>query len=382
MDKVKFTTPTGELVSIEDGKEVAFVPEPLPNAWSPPSELIHLWVEAREVLGELKGMGRSLPDYALLIRPLRQREALKSSSLEGTYATPEELLVYEKDPRDPNSANDPANAWREVFNYQKALENGQELVDGDYPFSEWFIRQLHENLLSGVRGQDKNPGQIRTDQVYIGADHRFVPPPPEKLPDLLGQLEQALDAETEIDPLIRAFMVHYQFETIHPFRDGNGRVGRLLLALMIYRDCGLGLPWMYLSEFFERHKDEYIDRLFNVSAKANWDEWIGFCLRATIDTGRQTIKRISKLLDLKDTYEKKIKQHDGRDRLVYFLSHLLSSPIVKYTDIQRELSVSYPTARSDMDALVEMGIVNELRTGTNPKQYIAYEIFNIAYFDH
>ena len=381
MDATKFTEPTGQLVSIVNGTELAFVPGPLPRHWEPTGRLIKLWVEAREVLGELRGTGRTLPDHALLIRPLRQREALRSSSLEGTYATPAELLAYEKDPRDPHSSKDPANVWREVFNYQTSLETGQKLVEDGYPFSEWFIRQLHEILLKGVRGDDKSPGQIRQDQVYIGAGHRFTPPPHEHLPVLMGQLERDMKEETDIDPLIRSFMVHYQFETIHPFRDGNGRVGRLLLALMIYKECGLGLPWLYLSEYFERYKDEYIDNLFNVSAQNKWDEWIGFCLQATIKTGRETITRINKLLDLKHSYEERIKTHDGRDRLVHLLPYLMSSPVIRYEDLRRKLNVSYPTARADMDALIKMGIVQELPGTKSPKMYYATEIFKIAYLD-
>ena len=250
MDLSKFTNDCpGRLVQIDDGKDVAFIPEPLPESWEVPQELIPTWVKAREVLGELRGTGRTLPDPALLLRPLRQREALRSSSLEGTYASPEDLLAYELNPRDPSSKEDPANAWREVSNYHRALELGQELIDAGYPYSEWLTRQLHERLLVGVRGEDTSPGEIRRMQVHVGAGHRFNPPPSEHLSSLLGGLERDMQAEVDIDPLIRSLMVHYQFETIHPFRDGNGRVGRLLLALMIYKDCDFSAPWLYLSEF-------------------------------------------------------------------------------------------------------------------------------------
>ena len=381
MDSARFVSPLGRLVSIYGGNEKAFIPEPLPREWSPPSHLAKLWVGAREVIGELRGTGRSLPDHALLLRPLRQREALRSSSLEGTYATPAELLAYEMDPRDPLSPKDPANAWREVFNYQRALEFGHKLVEDGYPFSEWLIRQLHEQLLIGVRGEDKDPGRIRQTQVHIGIDHRFTPTSPEHIPSLMGQLERDIQATTTIDPLIKAFMVHYQFETIHPFRDGNGRVGRLLLALMIYKECGFDLPWLYLSEYFERYRDEYIDGLFKVSAESDWDRWIGFCLNATISTGRDTIERLRGLINIKQSYEERIKLHSGRDRLVYILPRLLSSPIIRYSDLMAELKVSYPTARADMEALVDMGIVAELPGGKSPKLYYATEVFNRAYFD-
>lgn len=382
MDITRFVNPSGSLVITADGHESAFIPEPLPADWAPSAALVPLWVQARDIIGELRGTGRTLPDHTLLIRPLRQREALRSSSLEGTYATPEDLLAYEFDPKDPDSALDIANALREVHNYQLALERGQSLVEENYPFSEWLTRQLHQTLLSGVRGDDKSPGMIRNNQVHIGASHRFTPPPPEHVSILMGQLEKEMqNRPVNIDPLIWSFMVHYQFETIHPFRDGNGRVGRLLLALMIYRDCNFNLPWLYLSEFFERHKDEYIDSLFMVSSESDWERWISFCLRATIQTGKDTIARIKKLLDKKQEYEARIRDHAGRDRLLHIIPKLLSSPILKYTDIQEILGVSYPTARLDMEALEQMGIVKEISSMKRPRIYYAFEILQIAYRD-
>ena len=223
-------------------------------------------MEAREAIARLDGVGRHMPNHNLLLRPLQQREALRSSSMEGTYATPEELLLYQAEPREPRSSDDRVNAWREVFNYGQALTAGKEILDEGYPLSLQLIRTLHAELLRGVRGEEKAPGEFRQRQVQVGAGGRFIPPPAHYLPECLEALEQSLAAQTGIDPLIRAFMVHYQFEAIHPFNDGNGRVGRLLLSLHIYRSMELGSPWLYLSPFFERHKDDYIDSLFRVSA--------------------------------------------------------------------------------------------------------------------
>lgn len=379
MDASRFINPSGQLVVVGSRGEVAFIPDPLPSEFTVPPNMVPLWVEARELVGELRGIGRTLPDHGILARPLRQREALRSSSLEGTYATPAELLAYERDPRDPQSRSDPANAWREVNNYQRALEMGQTLVGGGYPFSEWLIRQLHKTLLGGVRGDDKSPGEIRATQVHIGAGNRFTPPPQEHLSALMGQLERELQAETSIDPLIRTFMIHYQFETIHPFRDGNGRVGRLLMALMIYRCCGFDMPWLYLSEYFERHKDDYIDGLFAVSAEGDWNRWIRLCLLATIDVGRATVTRINQLLEIKRRYEDRIRAMHGRDRLVHIVPKLFASPMLKYSDLMSELGISYPTARGDMDAMVSAGILSDL--GGNPRTFYATDIFRVAYTD-
>jgi Fic family protein len=172
---------------------------------------------------------------------------LKSSSLEGTYATPEQLLLFEIEPREPKSSKDPVNSWREVSNYSRALRIGQDLLS-DLPISLRLIKELHKELLRGVRGENKNPGNFRRTQVHIGSDRRFIPPPPTKVKDCLNDLELYIHTENNIDPLIAAFMVHYQFETIHPFMDGNGRVGRLLLSLMIFQNCNLKSPWLYLVD--------------------------------------------------------------------------------------------------------------------------------------
>ena len=268
-----------------------------------------------------------------------------------------------------------------VYNYQLALELGQELVNKGYPFSEWFARRLHERLLVGVRGEDKSPAEIRKIQVHIGADHRFNPPPPEHLSSLLGGLEKEMQAKVDTDPLIRALMVHYQFETIHPFRDGNGRVGRLLLALMIYKNCDFDVPWLYLSEFFDQHRDDYIDALFNVSANGDWARWIDLGLLATIEIGRNTIKRISKITALKEDYEERIRNHEGRDRLMYLVPHLLIYPFISYKDVMNVLEVTYPTARADIDALLSMDIVREMAARKRPKLFCAHEIFRLAYHD-
>lgn len=190
-----------------------------------------------------------------------------------------------------------------------------------------------------------------------------------------------MQSESDMDPLIRALLIHYQFETIHPFRDGNGRIGRLLMALMIYKWCGFDMPWLYLSEYFEEHKDEYIDGLFNVSTKGDWQRWVTFGLRATIETGRATTQRIRKLIALKDEYETRIRNYPGRDRLVHILPLLLSSPIIAYADLKRVLGVTYPTARADMEALSEMKIVRDLDPTASPRLFVAQDIFSIAYLD-
>jgi Fic family protein len=293
MDTGKFTqNKTGELVSITGVASLnhAFIPYPLPPHWAWPTRLWPLLLEARTSLAKLDGIGKHLPNPQLLLRPLQNRESLRSSSLEGTYSTPKQQLLFQIDPQYPSSASDPANADREVYNYGRALrlyaENQYEL-----PISLRLIRELHKVLLEGGRGADRRPGEFRKTQNQIGHPARFVPPPPNYLPECLDNFEKYLHQESPYDPLVNAFIAHYQFEAIHPFQDGNGRVGRLLLAIVIKEWCALSDPWLYMSAFFDENRDEYIDRLFRISTEGDWEGWIEFCLRGVVFQARDTENR-------------------------------------------------------------------------------------------
>lgn len=373
-------TKQGKLVKvdIEGTTDWAFVPNPLPNQWEIPAEVWPILLSAHQELARLDGIGRHMPDYELLLRPLQQREALKSSSLEGTYATPEQLLLFEIDPRIAKSQHNRANAWREVFNYGQALRQGQQLLN-DIPVSLRLLRELHGELLKGVRGNRKNPGNFRRGQVHIGSDRRFVPPPAHEATNCLFELEEYVHRENRIDPLIFCFMVHYQFEAIHPFSDGNGRVGRLLLSLMIYKWCGLTSPWLYLSDFFEKHKDEYIDGLFNVSAKGDWAGWVRFCLLATFAAAKNSIKRFDKLVNLKTRYNQLVASCGGSIRVPQIIDKLLHSPVVTIPRIASMFEVTYPTAKSDVDTLVKCGILVMSQEDSRTKLFVAPEIMEVAY---
>ena len=232
MDSSKFVEESvGRLVRITDPyDDSAFMPSDLPPAWTMPSELWPLLVEAHKALGNLNGIGQTLPDPELLLRPLQKREALRSSSLEGTFATPEELLLFELQPREPTSDTDRVNDWREVFNYGVALREGYRYLL-DQPPSILMIRQLHKWLMEGARGSKKQPGEVRDCQVCIGSDRRFVPPPPIELQRCLEALEvQLRNRDENYDPLVNVYILHYQFEAIHPFRDGNARPGSSVLG--------------------------------------------------------------------------------------------------------------------------------------------------------
>ena len=330
---------------------------------------------AREELARLDGIGRTLPDPELLLRPLQNYEAIRSSSLEGTYASAEELLLYELAPTEPAGVSDRANEWREVSNYAAALRRGTALLQS-LPLSLRLIRAMHDVLLTGVRGRDRAPGEFRRTQVHLGTNRRYIPPPPNELSGCLDDFEKFLHESDEIDPLIRAYLAHYQFEAIHPFVDGNGRVGRALLSLCAYQWCGHSRPWLYVSPFFDRHKDEYIDALFAVSTHGAWERWLSICLRATIDVCRDAVARCDQLRRLRDDYHAKADRAGGRVHAL--IESLFSNPIIRVTDATRRLNVTYPTAKTDIGKLVDLGILTVLE-GTSPKAFYAPEIFNAAY---
>jgi Fic family protein len=383
MEKRRFTDKKlGELVETGPPRpDLAFVPAPLPSLWEMPVELWPLLMEARESLARLDGVGRHMTNHRLLMVPLQQREALRSSSMEGTYASPEELLLYQLNPRDPSSDLDRVNAWREVFNYGKALQLGMNLLDSGLPISLRLIREMHRALLSGVRGQQRRPGQFRDCQVQIGVGARFAPPA-QHLGECLDTFEKYHHAESEIDPLIRAFMAHYQFEAIHPFRDGNGRVGRLLLSLTIYQWLKLGSPWLYLSAFFERFKDDYIDHLFMVGADGQWVPWIRFCLQGVIAQSNDTIDRIDRLVALRGDFTRRVAESGGSARLHQILDGLFSSPLVTIPQARDLTDVSYPTAKSDIERMKRLGILEEGPKEFNPRYFFSPAIHDVAYGDN
>ena len=301
MDGSDFTgNMTGQLVAVLNGPpdaRVAFVPNALPPKWDWPSNLWPLLVEARKSLASLDGTGKHLPNPEILLQPLQGREAQLSSQLEGTFTDPQQQVLFQADPSYPTSSTDPKNAFREVFNYRRALRLRLD-QENTLPLSLRLIRELHAILMDGVRGAEQQPGEFRTIQNQIGIPARFVPPPPQHLHETLDQFEKYLHAQDDFDCLVRAFLVHYQFETIHPFRDGNGRVGRLLLSWTIAEWCQLSSQWLYMSAFFEKRKKEYMDRLFNVSTRGDWEGWIRFCLEGVVAQSVDAEKRCDRLLKL------------------------------------------------------------------------------------
>ena len=371
---------SGKLVSVAKpmpDAQHAFVPAPLPPKWEWPSELWRLLIEARKCLSSLDGTGRHLPNSDILLHPLQNREAQLSSQLEGTITDPQQQVLFDADPRYPISKNDPNNAYQEVFNYRRAL---RLRLDGksDLPLSLRLVRELHAILMTGVRGSDQRPGEFRKIQNQIGRPARYVPPPPEYLDEALDSLEKYLHAESDYDALVRAFLTHYQLEAIHPFRDGNGRVGRLLLSITIAEWCDLSRQWLYMSPFFEKRKREYMDRLLGVSTRGEWEEWIRFCLEGVVIQSQDAEKRCDKLLELRKEFRERIK--GGSHRLLAFVDSLFSRPVITVNQYKSQFKVSYPTARADLRRLEAMGIIQQLED----LQFITYycsPIYMVTYED-
>lgn len=384
MDVRQFHNNTpGELIPVQGigGTSHAFLPSLLPPSWEWPNQLWPLLRDARVELARLDGVGLYLPDPNLLLRPLQNREAQRSSQLEGTFATPRQLMLFELNPVRSESDVDPANAAQEVVNYAKALRVGIEMLEAGAPFSQMLIRELHRILLQGVRGSDANPGQFRERQVVIGYPPRFVPPPPFYLAERLDNLEAIARREDRLyDPLVDAFVMHYQFEAIHPFEDGNGRVGRLLLALMITRWCGLGNQWLYMSEYFDANKEQYFERLLRVSTDNDWPGWISFCLQGVIKQAQNTALRCSRLVKLATDYTERLRQKGGSLRLQSAADQLFIRPVIRPAELVARYGITYPTAASDIKKLVSAGILEEV-VGVTPKTYLAPEILQITYYE-
>jgi Fic family protein len=380
MDITKFgSKKNGEIIRITGslGLDYAFIPNPLPPKWNWPVSLWQLLLDARTALACLDGVGRYLPNPELLLSPLRNQEAIRSSSLEGTYATPEQLILFQIDPDQKQPTAEKINTFREVDNYAKAIRYYFQ-GESKLPVSLRLIRDLHRILLSNVRGEDKLPGEFRRTQNQIGRPARYVPPSPDRLLGCLDNLEKYMYEESSYDPLVKAFIIHYQFEAIHPFLDGNGRVGRLLLAILIKEWCNLQNQWLYMSAYFDSYMDQYIDNLFAVSTDSNWYAWIEFCLKGVIQQASDTQLRCDQLIALSNTFKERLGSVKVSGRLFTIAENLFITPYIQIPYIAKKFEVEYQTAETDIEKLIKVGILKKLEN-SKTKTYYSPEILNIAY---
>lgn len=356
----------------------AFVPNPLPPSLSLSWEFVKQISEADRSLGELAGVARTLPNPHLLIGPFIRREAVLSSRIEGTQASLSDLFFFEA----AGSSADQTGDIREVANYVKALEYGLTRLK-ELPVSLRLIREIHERLMRGVRGDHLTPGEFRRSQNWIGPpgctlmDALFVPPPAEEMKKSLGEFEKFLHASSSLPPLVRLALVHYQFEVIHPFLDGNGRVGRLLMTFLLCAEDLLPEPLLYLSDFFERHRQDYYRLLLGVSQKGNWMEWITFFLRGVAEQSQDAIKRSKKLLGLWQDCRDRLQSARSSALLLKLVDDLFSYPAVTVGLAAKRLKVTNRSAQLNIEKLVREGILKEATGKRRNRVFIAPSIIKI-----
>ncbi len=376
-------SPSGRLVKSGTGREAywSFVPNPLPPALEYDRSLAALLADASAALGQLAGLGRTLVNPHILIRPFLRREAVASSRIEGTLSDVADLYAYEAGQRRAASDGVSEADIREVLNYVHALEYGLARLS-DLPVSPRLLREIHARLLAGVRGSQAAAGRFRRVPNWIGgaspAEATYVPPPVPDMQDCLGALERYLHEEPSDPELIRLAFIHYQFEAIHPFVDGNGRIGRLMISLFIVHWDLLPLPLLYLSPFFERHRREYYDLLLEVSTSGAWDKWVRFFLRAVRAECEEATKRAERLQDLRETWRHHFERTRSSARLLRLIDSLFERPILTVPDAARTLNVTYMAAQRNVEKLVEAGILQEVARTSNPQFLVAQEIVAIA----
>ena len=332
--------------------------------------------EADRKIGQLAGEGRRLPNPHLLLRPFVRREAVLSSRIEGTQATLGELLAAEAGATVERSPED----LREVGNYVVALEYGIPRLS-ELPLCVRLVRELHEKLMMGVRGGQAAPGKFRTIQNWIGrpgstpATARFVPPPPEELENAIAAWERFLH-ESDLPPLVVAALMHYQFEAIHPFLDGNGRVGRLLVTLFLIERKILPAPLLYLSAFFEASRRDYYELLLGVSQRGEWTEWLQYFLNGVSVMSEDAIGRSARIVALLDEW--RIKAVSGKtDAPLRLLALLADNPFVTVTGVAEKLDLAFTTAQRAIQRLEQMEVLKQKGEAQRGRVYCAQSILDV-----
>jgi Fic family protein len=353
----------------------AFIPAPLPP--EPPlrwdDELQYLLSKADRALGRLDGSIQTLPDPDLFVMMYVRKEAVLSSQIEGTQSSLNDLLELEASIAD---ARRPADVG-EVVNYVRAMNYGLERLH-DLPISSRLIREIHAELLDGVRGRHLDPGQIRRTQNWIGAqgctlnEATFVPPPPQEVEDHLSNLERFIHSDVNIPPLIKIGMIHAQFETIHPFLDGNGRVGRLLITFLLCQSEILIRPVLYLSYYFKRNRARYYELLQNVRDEGDWEAWIKFFLEGVATVSLEATATARAIVELRESHRQTIIDNFGRaaGNGLRVLESLFKTPFTTTATVQRLLRITFPPASNLIQRMVDAEILVEV---TGQDRYRVYQ---------
>ncbi len=389
MDRKRFQdSPSGRLISVGQGQAAyhAFVPNPLSPHLSPDWELASILSSADRALSELAGLGRTMSNPHLLIDPFIRREAVLSSRIEGTQTDLTNLYAYEVGQLPLPGVKDAPSEYdaHEVLNYVHALEYGLERLS-TLPVCLRLLREIHERLLTGVRGEYATPGEFRRTQNWIGLpdctlnEASFVPPPAPQMAEALNAFESYLHSEDVYPPLVRLALIHYQFEAIHPFLDGNGRVGRLLLVLLLVEWQILPLPLLYISAYFHRYRDTYYDLLLSVSERGTWREWSIFFLRGLTVQANDAVQRAKRLQDLQIAWHARLTHARTSALTLQLVDGLFTKPVITIPEAQRLLGVTYKSAQSTVERLLAEGMLQPVGDGvTYGKTFWASEILDIV----
>ena len=357
----------------------AFIPNPLPPQLELDWDLAGLLAEANARVGELSGAGRLLSNPHLLIQPYIRREAVLSSRIENTQAGMDDLFFFEADESEPPRVPD----VREVANYVHAMEYGLERLKS-LPVSGRLVREIHQRLMSGVRGGHATPGEFRRSQNWIGSpgctlmQATYVPPPVPDMMDALSAWEKYLNEAPKEPPLIQCALMHCQFEAIHPFLDGNGRVGRLLITFLLCERGLLSLPLLYLSAFFEKHRDEYYRRLLAVSRQGDWRGWIEYFLRGVATQAKDASDNAGAILDLNQEIQDRVRAAGNAPRhTLRIVDRLFRNPVVSVSNLAKELDLQYKSVQRGLEFLQDLGILKEVTGQRRNRLYLSPTLIDI-----
>ncbi len=368
-------SPSGKIIKSPKGYH-AFVPNGLPPQFEWDNAVVNSLSRADFLLGQLAREGSQLPNPHLLMRPFITREAVLSSKIEGTQATLGEILAANAGAHVKQNPDD----LQEVQNYIKALDYGLKRLD-EFPLSLRLIKEIHENLMQGVRGSHATPGEFRRSQNWIGSPGctlntaKFVPPPTDHLMDCLGDLENFL-YDRSLPPLIHIALCHYQFEAIHPFLDGNGRVGRLLIMLLLVERKMLPSPLLYLSAFFEATRSEYYRQLYNVSSKGTWNEWLIYFLNGVAVQSEDVLSRAERINNLLNQWKIDVAS-GGSSVPVEMVKRLAVNPYFTINKMAEDLGIAYSTAQRGVQKLEAASVIKKTNDNKRDKVYCATEILHI-----
>ena len=366
----------GRVVRVGSGESAfhAFEPAPIPREIAFTTELVGVLSTADQALGRLAGIGRQLPNPHVLIQPYLRREAVSSTRIEGTQSTLGEVLAAEAQtlPDTPDR--------REVFNYVRAFELGLQRLQ-ELPLSNRLVREVHGELLRGARGAERDPGEFRRAQNWVGgrgpSDAVFVPPPASSLGDHLGDLERFIHEDSTLPALVRCALIHYQFETIHPFLDGNGRVGRLLVVFFLVERGVLPQPLLYLSAYLERERDEYVRRLQAVREEGDYEGWAAFFLTGVAAQAAAALGSAEALIRLSVVFRDRLRSIRARGSVVDAAEALIGNPFVTARGLAESLGVTRQGALYVISKLAEAGIVVEDPRGARSRLYVAREVLDV-----